>query len=394
MMKLILVLSLFVLFACNSNEPISTQANQTQESYSSDLHAFDQLSKVGIDPVVRVMTRNIYIGADVDVVLSAQNPSDIPILAAQAFQELISTNFPKRAIALAKEIAITKPDLIGLQEVNIIRMQSPGDAVYGGTTPAETVLMNYLEIFMATLDAMGLDYKVAGVVQNVDVEMPMITGLNPPTFDDVRVTDHDVVLVRGDVEVSNVQTENFQTNLIIPSLGIELKRGFVALDAMVDGTSYRFVNTHLEPFLLDVKKAQAQELLTSIADETLPVIMVGDFNTQAPIGDVYQYIVSEGFLDVWTRNALEDNPEGFTYGHDSNLRNVEANFWERIDQIYVKHDNSSYSSPILDPTLVIVVGDEEFNRTPSGLWPSDHGGVVARLKFPHSSKFFAVKQSR
>lgn len=393
-MKLIIGLTLIVLISCNTQDPVSNPAGQQADVYSSDLYAFDQLNKMGIDPVVRVMTRNIYIGADVDEVLSAQNPSDIPILAAQAFQELISTNFPERAIALAKEIAITKPDLIGLQEVNTIRLQSPGDAVYGGTTPAETVLMDYLEIFMATLDAMGLDYRVAGVVENVDVEMPMITGLNPPTFDDVRVTDHDVVLVRGDVEVSNVLTENYQTNMIVPSLGLELKRGFIALDATVDGTEYRFVNTHLEPFLLDVKKAQAQELISAIAGETLPVIMVGDFNTQAPIGDVYQYIVSEGYLDVWTQNALEDNPDGFTYGHDSDLRNAEANFWERIDQIYVKNDASPSGTPLLDPTLAIVVGDEAFNKTPSGLWPSDHGGVVARLKFPGASKFYAVKNSK
>ena len=115
--------------------------------------------------------------------------------------------------------------------------------------------------------------------------------------------------------------------------------------------------------------------------------MVGDFNTQAPIGDVYQYIVSEGFLDTWTRNTLEDNPEGYTYGHDSDLRNEEANFWERIDQIYVKNNSGMSVSPILDPVLAIVVGDEEFNRTPSGLWPSDHGGVVARLKFPGNMQY-------
>lgn len=389
-MRLIFGLSFLVLFACTSHDPVSTEASQMPESNLSDLHAFDQLAKVGTNPLVRVMTRNIYIGADVDVVLSAQDPTQIPVLAAQAFQELISTNFPERAIALAKEIAITKPDLIGLQEVNIIRLQSPGDAVYGGTTPAETVLMDYLEIFMATLEAMGLDYKVAGVIQNVDVEIPMITGVNPNTFDDVRVTDHDVVLVRGDVEVSNVQTENFKINLMIPSLNTEIKRGYVALDVMLNGHSYHFVNTHLEPFLLDVKIAQAQELLASVANETLPVIMVGDFNTPAPLGEVYQYILSEGFLDVWTLNASEDNPEGFTYGHDSDLRNMEANFWERIDQIYIK-DNSIYpTSPLLDPVLAIVIGDEEFNRTPSGLWPSDHGGVVARLKFRHEKPFRVV----
>src|SRR5262245_23641317 len=106
----------------------------------------------GVDaaPVV-VMTQNVYYGFDVGPLLASQNPEEIPALAAQAFQQLVSPNFPERAEAMAAEIAGNRPHLIGLQEVALIRTQSPGDAVVGGAVPAETVLYDYLEILLAAL---------------------------------------------------------------------------------------------------------------------------------------------------------------------------------------------------------------------------------------------------
>ena len=115
-------------------------------------------------PNVKVMTRNIYVGTDVDVVLAAQNPEQVPVLVAQAFQTLLATNFQERAKALADEIKRNRPHLVGLQEVSLIRTQSPGDAVVGGTTPAETVLFDYLAILMDALKKRGLRYRVAGII--------------------------------------------------------------------------------------------------------------------------------------------------------------------------------------------------------------------------------------
>ncbi len=382
----------FLFFSCVEEEPLANDTNQAIE-YDSDMHEFDGLAKGGWGNSIRVMTRNIYIGTDVDVVLSAEDPAQIPILTAQAFQGLIATNFPERAISLAKEIAITRPHLIGLQEVSLLRIQSPGDAVIGGTVPAEEVFMNYLDIFMATLDAFGLNYKIAGKVQNVDVEIPMITGTSPqPTFDDVRVTDFDVILVRKDVKVSHLTSVNYQVNLPVPSLGIEITRGYVAINAKVGKKKYRFANTHLEPFHQGVRNAQAQELMAALNDSKYPVIMVGDFNTPAPVGETYQFILSEGYVDVWTHNILKYNSDGFTFGHAADLLNADANFDERIDHIYVKN-NASPRHVLRGPVIAIVVGDEQFNRTSSGLWPSDHGGVVARLNISSKHKKFHAKSN-
>ncbi|MEJ2545767.1 MAG: hypothetical protein P8Y99_17020 [Calditrichaceae bacterium] len=185
-------------------------------------------------------------------------------------------------------------------------------------------------------------------------------------------------MARKDVVVSNETEQNYQVNLIISDLGLELKRGFVAVDAQIGQASYRFVNTHLEPFYLPVRQAQMSELLSSLSGEDLPVIMVGDFNTQAPYGNTYNYVISNGFTDIWGGNVLPFNPEGLTYGHDPDLRNEFPDFWERIDFIFTR--DGMNGSVFRDRNIAIVVGDEQFNRTESGLWPSDHAGVVAQLK--------------
>jgi hypothetical protein len=282
---------------------------------------------------IRVMTQNVYYGFDVGPLMASENPEEIPLLAAQAFQELLSTRFDERAEAIADQIEREQPHLIGLQEVALIRIQSPGDAVLGGAAPAETVLFDHLQILLSALAARGLDYRVAGKVENVDVELPMIVDPETFSFDDVRLTDFDVVLARGDVATSNVTSANFQATLAVPSLGIEVKRGYVAMDAqLAGGWSCRFATTHLEdtPFP-DVQLAQAQELAAALSTETKPVILVGDFNSPAPSGGTCAFLESQGYVDAWARRLGGDSGEGLTWGHDSNLRNEAVPFTLRID---------------------------------------------------------------
>lgn len=287
-------------------------------------------------------------------------------------------------MSLAREIAWTQPHVVGLQEVSLIRYQSPGDAVGGGTNPAVDTLYNYLGILLRALRANGANYKVAGLIQDTDIELPMVVSQDPLKFDDVRLTDFDVILVRHDVRVSDVVAQNYQAKLVIPGSGIAVLRGFVAVTARVGFQSYRVVNTHLEPAsapqILPIQLAQAQELLEFLQGEKLPVIITGDFNSQAPDGETYKLILSQGYTDIWTQNFLRHDPDGNTYGHDYDLRNPVANFYERIDFIFFRKESKFFPRPVIGPVFAIVVGDEDFNRTTSGLWPSDHGGVVARFR--------------
>jgi endonuclease/exonuclease/phosphatase family metal-dependent hydrolase len=127
--------------------------------------------------------------------------------------------------------------------------------------------------------------------------------------------------------------------------------------------------------LLPIQLGQAQELATVLQNETLPVILVGDLNTPAPTGPTYQFLQGEGFSDLWTLKNNRDEGEGHTSPHDADLRNTTVHLDRRIDLILAKTSNER----LLKGVVARVVGDELRDRTPSGLWPSDHAGVVARF---------------
>lgn len=384
--------ALLFLIGCNKEQPFSPGMETEQTLQELENQELGLASGKGSEGIT-VMTRNIYVGTDVDVVLAAKDPSEVPVLVAQAFQTLLATNFYERAEALADEIKRNRPHLIGLQEVTLIRTQSPGDAVIGGTTPAETVLFDYLAILMDALKKRGLCYEIAGKIANADVEMPMVVNTNPLAFDDVRLNDYDVVLARKDVKISNVTAANYQTRLVIPSLGnLQIPRGFVAVNARMNHQTIRFVNTHLEPAsipdLLPIQLGQAEELTAFLQNETLPIIVVGDLNTPAPTGATYQFLQGKGFLDLWTLKHNRDGGEGFTNPHDADLRNTTVHLNQRIDLILAKPNLAR----LLKGVVARVVGDELRDRTPSGLWPSDHAGVVARFHV-HQAKHEILAQA-
>lgn len=375
--------ALALLIACDQQQPFSPEVSESNDSQSQAL----SLEKDGgrrHRNNLTVMTRNVYVGADVDAVLAATDPNQIPVLVAQAFQTLLATDFHERAQALAAEIEHARPHLVGLQEISLIRIQSPGDAVVGGTTPATEVLFDYLEILLDALRARGLCYEVAGTIQNADVEVPMVVNPEPLAFDDVRLTDFDVVLARKDVKIKGVIAANYQTQLVVPSLGVAIPRGYVIVDVKIDDEKYRFVNTHFEsapiPELLPIQLGQAQELVAILANGKRPVILVGDLNTEALSGATYQFLTNEGFADVWLERKNRDNDPGFTCCHDPDLLNTEVHLTQRIDFVMMRAERDARHHRIGRRVTAFVVGDELGDRTPSGLWPSDHAGVVARFR--------------
>ena len=318
-----------------------------------------------------VMTYNVYLGASAVDLLSVESLLQVPEEVAKMYNNVIASDFPSRATAIAKSIKTYQPHLIGLQEISLIRSQSPGDIIAGGTVPAEEVVQDFLQILMDALQAEGVRYNVAAQVENIDSEMPMFTDTGVV---DVRLTDYDVILARSDVDISRPTNANYENALRIEKLGVEVKRGYTAVDATVAGVTYRVVNTHLEAFVEEARFAQTQELVEILSNETLPIILLGDFNTPAPDGTAYQILLSAGYIDTWqmdsegSGNTCCQNGEIFSEG---DLKNV-GELSERIDQIFVRH---------LQPTSVMTytVGDKPTDRLPSKLWPSDHAGVVAQI---------------
>ena len=59
--------------------------------------------------IVKVMTRNQYLGADLTPIILAQTPAELFVAAATALTQAAANNFPLRAQRLATEVALTEP---------------------------------------------------------------------------------------------------------------------------------------------------------------------------------------------------------------------------------------------------------------------------------------------
>ena len=80
-----------------------------------------------------VMTYNVYVGSSADPLLSVENLLQVPTEVANMYNNVMASDFPSRAAVIAKSIKTYQPHLIGLQEISLIRKQSPGDRITGGT---------------------------------------------------------------------------------------------------------------------------------------------------------------------------------------------------------------------------------------------------------------------
>ena len=169
-----------------------------------------------------------------------------------------------------------------------------------------------------------------------DAEIPLAGGLTDDNPGDGRLTMRDVVLMRKDAGVTTRYdySQRFRKDhsLSIENIGgtpldITVWRGFVAMDANVRGTEFRFVNTHLEAFDNTAKLAQAEELVAGIGDVgagtqdeigpanpggvDTPVVLVGDLNSDDEIveteGDTPQHQADElpyaAIVDQGSRSA-------------------------------------------------------------------------------------------
>ena len=325
-------------------------------------------------PLLKVMTRNIYLGASINPVLRAPSLEAVPGLVTQTWATVQATNFPDRAKAIAREIASERPHLVGLQEVSLFRRQFPGDFLAGNPTPAEEVVFDFLAILLGELEARGLTYQAVAAATGIDIELPSATG------EDIRLTNRDVILARAGVQVTNVQEANYAIHLTLPIGGpggppTRIPRSWVAVDATVENRTFRFVSTHLEQGAFEeVQVAQGNELLQTLSEVSLPVVLVGDFNSAADgiTTGTYGNLVATGLVDVWKQ--AYPYRRGFTCCFDEELLSPAGNFNRRIDHMFVRDDFTVVNARIL--------GRDRDRRSPSGLWPSDHAGMVASLRLP------------
>lgn len=319
------------------------------------------------DVLLSVMTWNIYLGAVLTPIATA-TPAEIPQRVTEVFRQFLATDFPERARAIARQIVKEKPDIIGLQEAVLWELVPPN---------SHRVIYDFIDILLKELECTGIQYRLAASNQGNTTELPSSAG------NIIRFTDRDAILVRKEcnLKVINAQANNFTTNLQVPIGGIPrtILRGWSAIDVCFYGHMFRLVNTHLEPLSPAVQVAQGNELLTGPTVTTLPVILIGDLNSDANGSGTPTYgnMIAAGFEDTW---LIGGTGEGFTCCQDADLLNAESKLSRRIDFILIKNKGDW---EVLRDKLV---GEEQSDRTYSRHWPSDHAGVVANFDLENCSK--------
>lgn len=337
---------------------------------------------------VRVMTQNMYVGLDVFPITAAAR-EEIPFVVADGFADFVANRPEDRVAAIASEIAAVQPHLVGLQEVVELFEQSPSDAILGELSPNATDrVIDFLGVLLDQLDQRGVHYEVVARQSGTDLELPRFDGVvdDQPAFSDVRSRFSDVILRRDDVDARPLFAINYATTLPIPALpGLAVPRNAVGVLASVGGNTFRFVSTHLEPLvpgLPDDNQPQLGqvleliELLATAHEPSLPTVVVGDFNSVADVGTSYQLMTGAGFTDVWSVRAPLGQ-SGLTCCQDVVLTHPRSLLSERIDYVWTAN------TPLSSPVLAFTVGDQPIfrTRTEPRLWPSDHAGLIALLRF-------------
>jgi endonuclease/exonuclease/phosphatase family metal-dependent hydrolase len=305
---------------------------------------------------VKVMTRNVFLGADLPPIALAAPGAPFEHAAGNLIREVKAGDPKARMRLIADEIAAKRPDLVGLQEVSHYLSGPKGDK-----RPATHTIVDFLAVIRRELARRHQSYRVAAKRYGFDVEGPSDRGV------DVRLTLGDVILARKGVRTSHARTGVFADQLTIPSdaLGpVSPGRTWTSVDATVRGARLHFVNTHLEAYDPGFRLKQAQELVAGPLRSGRQTVLVGDLNSGPTLAKPadrppYEAIAAAGFKP---RRTAKDS-----CCFDDLAKN--AGWDHNVDWIMTKPGAKLVSSSI--------TGRE---KTRSGLHPSDHGGVVSTLR--------------
>lgn len=346
--------------------------------------------------LVSVMTRNLYLGADLTPAIESKSTSEFIEANGGIYRQVEATNFPVRAKGLAKEILQNEPDLVGLQEVALWRIAPPSlGPVFSGRPEATTVKYDFLKLLLAQLNKKKALYKPVVVQDEFDFEAPADangvpgdgpggTGVLANAETNARLTMRDVILqrLRSGVVTSNPKSGNFSHLLVVKVAGakeVSVTRGWTSVDAKVRGSKkFHFVNTHFEAFdneaeYPSIRAQQASELVAPGGPATsgLPVILVGDLNSDVKTevkpgdGQAYQVMTQAGF-----RERAANKPTGCCIDSSYDLKtgsNAEMN--HKVDHIMTS-----------SPKQVKLVSSKVTGRSKTnGYWDSDHAGLFSTL---------------
>jgi endonuclease/exonuclease/phosphatase family metal-dependent hydrolase len=338
----------------------------------------------GSRPEISVMTRNLYLGTGLTNLVTAVTLPQLIAASTQDWANVVATDFPARARALAEEIRRARPDVIGLQEVSLWRDQSPSDilgpdgALIGARTPNAThVVYDFLATLRAQLAARGIPYVPVSTSVNADAESPRAAAGGG--FTDVRLTDRDVILVRAPLagRFGNAAAGHYAAQLTIPAIGgpVAFTRGWASIDYRADARTVRIFDTHLEveePAIAAlVQEVQAVEFVGHVLASPYPVIALGDFNSAADGSTTSTYeLLTHVLTDAWhTARPYDPGP---TCCQSQLLDNRQSTATQRIDLVLTRGPWSAQDAHR--------TGWVPFRMTRSPFWASDHFGVAAELE--------------
>lgn len=322
------------------------------------------------ETIVKIMTQNMDAGTDLGFVVALGAPEGVDLTLA----EIQASHIPERADLLARKIAREQPDMVALQEVTLWRT---------GPTPetATHVLYDQLKLLLQALARRGTPYDIVAVNTLTDLALPGSNGA-------LRYTDRDALLVRSDLRrpafhISNTQTHIFEAAFDFQ--GLLVVQGWISADVYLGHRQFRLVVTHLEspipgvPEATEVQVAQATELIHALQNVTVPIVLCGDFNSDAEFGNgpdatpSVALIEAAGYADTW-RIANPSDP-GYTWPlflEDQTPPNFFEPFYpfERIDLLFSRGVQVIGAREVLAPVS-------------SGTLPpygSDHAGVIATFQ--------------
>jgi endonuclease/exonuclease/phosphatase family metal-dependent hydrolase len=315
-----------------------------------------------------VMTRNLYVGADVARVLGATTPTEFLVRVAQTYGVVQLTDYPTRAVELAAEIDAADVDIVGLQEVTKWTASGPG------APPS----LDFLAILLDELTARGLAFSVAAVSTNLTVGPVPLLLCGVPTIGAclLSIQDRDVILVNTatpGLRVTASADGGYVAQQTVPSLigPLSFDRGWVSIDGELDGKRFTFANTHLEVEGFGaVQEAQGREFLAGPGRGAGAVIAVGDFNSASDgsTTSTYAELTKSWFDDAWDLNPADP---GLTCCQNETLSNPTSQLHSRIDLVLTHGAVQALEAH--------VVGATPFQAT-APFWASDHAGVVATVR--------------
>ncbi len=381
---------------------------------------------------ITVMSRNIYLGADVGVALELI--PNFPKAAQFMWDQVKKTDFATRAPKLARESAQDRPEIIGVQEATIWYCKKD-------LLSDKVEVFNFLDQFISATKASGVGYSLA-TANGVEAfnpgysiaAIPYVTKVrDPEVFNPIFGQDTascgftigDALLVRDDVKDRIIQVGNTEydaTYSIVPTL-MTIYRGYTWADFKVQDSVVRLITTHLES-IWDENKVpnsalQAQQLVADLKDAKMPIVIMGDFNAdyrdprpqgepnpgEQPVAsetcptpggakcNAYSTMIEAGF-----ENASPDakNPRYFTWGASALLNGPDKKrvldakkfgnqygFTDRLDYIFTKNVYATVSSKIIGN--VWPDGSGVWDCGKDKCFPSDHAGVVATIELPRSA---------